>query len=324
MYEIDPNIFKLDDERIRALEREEISKADFLKLITPEDPFVLNQGRLILISAATREIQRKRFIVGTKEALQQHGGIIGDTLIEYEELFVECYPEIGPLVQKINEEIKEEQCVGCAKARKYNRLANAIRSIKYDGRDLSPLEPHLPHYALKKLKGEPFTITEDDIIIPPHLSAINSITLTRGKKLTKNSFGAVREFCRDCVLKHLSKALIFAREIAQGYTKENGHDHEYYMLANLDEAIDEGAGFKYIAEKINWASQKYEETNNISNLIQSIKKIQKRIVKEEYKEREWTVVGLLSEAEDILIDEDNQLHEDIRKIRLKLMGQKDS
>lgn len=323
LYNIDENIFKLDDNRVKALKNGEISQIEFMRMITPEDPFMWEKGTLRYISKQENNKRKNEYIKRRRDQLTYTGGITANIFWENRKIFSKIYPKLKNDIKNVEKEIEKEQCKGCALSKKVFPILQKLFNIKYIGQDLSLLEPILPEYSIKKLQGKKFDVNKIPIKIPLIFKNKKNISVKNGEKLIKNPLGIIRPTCLDCVRKHCAHAIIQLREVIKGYTKEAGYDHEEFALANIDEAIDESLKDNLkLAKKINSIKETYLQDNNIKNLINNLKEIIKiTLPKGEYNEKDWIIIGLLSEIEDLLVDKNDKLIKKVRQIRLEIMKQ---
>ena len=115
MFEIDPIIFDLNDERIHALKNNKIDKSTFLSLRKNDDPWEIRNGTLIYIS---KEETQRRIIQYTQQyrvGLKKSGGITPTLIYDNSSAFLTVYPELKESLDIAQAAIIKEDCQGCAK-----------------------------------------------------------------------------------------------------------------------------------------------------------------------------------------------------------------
>jgi hypothetical protein len=245
MFEIDPIIYRLKDERTIALRRGAISKEIFLGLVHwQKDPFTLQNGRLSFMTTEMQETYRRQFIDHHLKILKESGGLTGTLIYDNFNSFVKVYPELLPMYEKIKSEIEKEQCQGCVKNTKTQPLYDEVVKMSIEGRDIDSLGEVFKKYpyVVKKLKREPFEVKAEDILIPPELTRREIPFMTDEELNAMDDIVAevplsmTRESCLDCVRGHLFEAQLLFKEVLKGYSPEKGFEHKGQALAHLGQA----------------------------------------------------------------------------------------
>ena len=246
MFEIDPIIFELDDERVQGLQTGAIDKASFMKLIKHDDPWEFRDGKLTFV---TKEEQQKRFDNYTeqyKAGLKKTGGLHPNIVYDNAAKFVQVYPELKENVESAENAIKKENCQGCARNKYLMPVMEKLFTLPNTNRDFSILEEPLNKlpFAIKRLKGEEYDVSKELPNVQGFMKREIKF-IDKNKQIIQipqapnNPMGILRDSCMSCVQKHLSRAYILMTEVIQGYSTANGYIHESMLIAHLSEAEEE-------------------------------------------------------------------------------------
>lgn len=246
--EVDPEVYTYDDERVRKLQKGEVTPQQFMRSTLPQDPFVVDKR---VIRLATTEVLgqiQERYTRAMEDRLTKTGGAKPVEVFDNREQLFKVYPELATQYADLEEELKG--CTNCSK-RKYGRqILDSVLQISYDGRDLSSLENFLPEDTIKILKGEEIERKSVSPRLPPFLQKKKAIDKPSREKLIENPNKIEREPCVDCVRKHVAQAIILLREVKQGYASDF-HVHKWLAVGHLAEAADEALGYdEALAQKI--------------------------------------------------------------------------
>ena len=275
LFEIDPIIHQLNDERTIKLCNGQITQEEFMRLVRPDDPIFISQGKL---SYVTKEMQEKTYEERNKQyknAMVQTGGINGNVLFDNFDKVKLVYPELQPLYDEAKQKIDEEKdCKGCARGKYTNTLSTEILKLEpvdnkkeIEGiliiRDIDSLadifKDRYP-YAIRKLKKENLKV-EDITDLPKHhyikkdipfktdISTNGTMNITPIQNTstpikntiinTENQFGIVRENCFDCVKKHLDDVYVLLEKLELTISKEEKNIIVSRIIGHLNEAADE-------------------------------------------------------------------------------------
>ncbi len=172
LFEIDPIIRRLDDDRIRALNAGSITEADLMRLVRQDDPFAFVNGVLHYISPEEEKQQREGFVKSRIVQIKQTGDIDANYLYEHQDEFLSAYPEASGVYEEIRAIIEKDSCTGCAMRAHSRRMLDAVLALDPSGRDLSAItadvvfNQRFPH-GLARLRRETITVDESKIQIPP-------------------------------------------------------------------------------------------------------------------------------------------------------------
>lgn len=133
----------------------------------------------------------------------------GATLYDNRSTLVSVYPELSDTVDAVHQTIERAGCKGCAQNKYTRKILTALIRIKYDGRDLSPLEAFMDRASIAQL--------------------------TQDKLPTREPLEIPMDECPHCVQKHLCACFILMNEYVTGYD-----DHLEYARAHYAEAVREG------------------------------------------------------------------------------------
>ena len=278
IFKIDDNIWNVDDTRIDKLYNKEIDHQQFLRVLRPDDPFKILNGKLTLLTKEVIESEIQIYRINKKYDIEKNSDISPLLLYEQQNKLLKVYPELKDTINEVNKLIADEKnCSNCAKMRYTSKILEKLLSIKYDGRDLSSLD-FLTELCYRKLKGEDILVSAIGIPLPQYLTKTynikyrstpriinnnniisnysnNNVSNTtiinkniNNQLLVENSNGIVRPACKNCTTKHLSEsiallnisqAIIQLKELLQGYTVERGYSHQWLAIGHLAEAADE-------------------------------------------------------------------------------------
>lgn len=203
--EIDRNCLFALDSRIASVMAGRMSLQAFSLLITPDDPFVLIDGTIYLMTP--EEYYASRISLPSSDLIdmvftrimEQPGGMDG-----FDEASTARLKEIAGLLPT---------CPACRLKRyRYEVYTIAVRNKKAEPIGL----PELKHTKYPDLTGKPAKTV--------------SRLLAHMFKLPAQE----RKSCIDCVEKHVAQAYILAAECATGYP-----EHISNVVGHLSEAIDE-------------------------------------------------------------------------------------
>jgi len=152
LFEVEPAIYQLDDDRVQGLRTGEITQTEFMRLMKQEDPWELRQGKLHLVTEKENEDRKVMFTNQRRMALKKTGGLTGSAISDDPANFKRAYPEVAIEIDRVMREIKAEACVGCAANQKMIPILEQILKAETQGRDLTMLK-NLTPLTLKKLRG---------------------------------------------------------------------------------------------------------------------------------------------------------------------------
>lgn len=207
-FRLDPECFKIVDDRIRQLRTGKLSITGFLLLLDADDPFILIDNTIYVLSPVE--------YYATKAIDSINNSVKGmfSTIMNMSEDELHIFNDKD---KTFIHEVKEAKvvCTSC----KYNRYKDSIYAIgkKYN------IQPNNAYTASRK-DGKVYPQTTSTII--PKVSALLS-------SMYKMSYEQ-RKACIDCVEKHVSQAYVLAQETYMGYP-----EHLTLVCAHLCEAIDE-------------------------------------------------------------------------------------
>lgn len=243
IFEIDNDVLRLNDPRVDALRKGFIHESDIIRMIKPEDPFQMMNGRLRYITKEEREQQLRHFVTNHQKMLMTTGGMNFILLRDHKAAFLKVYPEVETMYKDIEAEIEKEQCKDCALPAKYQRIFNFITSLPKD-RSLEDVEPIMPPLAVKVLKGQ--EITKEDL--DKHTNAPIFITKVDIPFIDEKDISVAdmdptldmvsRRACWDCVKKHLSEALVLMPECLMGYGSDK-YENKWELIGHLSQAAKE-------------------------------------------------------------------------------------
>jgi hypothetical protein len=255
LYEIPPELYNFDDIRIDRLKADAITHEEFMRLIRPDDPFFLHDGKITIITKEDERKNKELYIASMLTFLKDGGGIGGAFIYQNRDVFINVYPELKADIDAFTEQLKLEPCEGCALNGKSAHLVTKLFSLPAEGRDLSKIETLLtgPYvkYSMMKLRGEKYELKAEDIEMPVGMTRR---VLPLKKDVTDINVGNIPEMdaeglmamdgCRMCVLKHISEAMVLAIEILQGYSTERGfYKHTARLIGNLSAGESECVRF---------------------------------------------------------------------------------
>ena len=199
------DVYKITDPRIQSVMHGQMSIETFARMITANDPFVLINDTIYVLSPnefySTRSIKHMadEFERAFKYVLTM------DDLSRFTQ-------QDQDFILKVRKELPT--CPVC----KYKRYRQAIHRMAL-------------HYKLPV--PEPEQTLVDSIDYPAHIGEIASTVTTLLHPLYEISLPE-RKPCIDCVEKHVAQAYILAQESEMGYP-----EHRILMCGHLAEAIDE-------------------------------------------------------------------------------------
>lgn len=185
------------------------------------------------------------------------------------EIILKNFPSLEKVYSEYDDRIKKGGCSSCVKKRLKNRILKTVRN-------------ETPVY------GNDFysSLSEDSYSIIQKTSNKKSVP----KKKRQNT---EREYCEECIKKHLCSVLVLMTEFQEGYV-----EHKAHAEAELEQAKQEGFELDIDLEPVEPALRKIRAYLGI-------------------RSNERMVVGSLNTAEEFCDDEDTR--KEIRNIRNRFM-----
>lgn len=134
----------------------------------------------------------------------------GEKLYDHRDTLLAVYPELSTVIDNVHRRITDSGCTGCAQRKHTRHILTALMNIRYDGRDLTPLESFMDQASIERLQRDVAPDPREPLEIP-------------------------REECPHCVQKHLCACFILLNEYIAGY-----EGHAEYARAHYEEAVREG------------------------------------------------------------------------------------
>ena len=156
---IGQRVLALDDDRVMKYRKGEYSQIDFLKSITPKDPFYITNGSLGIITNVDKQALTNSREKMHHELQIEQGDIDCVKLYENRKVLLEVYPELTALVTNVEKSIEgDKNSNKCGLTRRTNIILLQLLQLKYDGRSLKPLKNIVGSNGLKRLKGKKSSI----------------------------------------------------------------------------------------------------------------------------------------------------------------------
>lgn len=254
LFTVDAEVFKLNDPRVQALRFNQITQAEFMRLQKQDDPFVVQQGKLMLVTKQMQEQSAKGYVDHYKQQMRTTGGLTGKMLLDSKDAILKVYPEMKTTFDMVEDEIKRDNCQGCALNRVAGKLVEQINTLPPENRDIDSISG-LSDMAKNKLKRKEIKVDDIPVSVPTYIYKKDIPMLKDNEQTTSvcsdDLTPTFREQCNDCGIKHLSTAIRLLEEVLQGYTPEKGHPQLGLALGDLNEAANEIMHEKpEVAEKI--------------------------------------------------------------------------
>ena len=338
LFEIEPQVWEYDDDRIKALYLNQIDQNTFLQLRRNDDPWEFMNGKLRIVSEEEINKRKEQYINSQIMQLQNTGGLNGQIVHDNRDVFKSVYPELKDGIDVVDADILKENCIGCALNKKYAAIMEHLMKTPYDGRDLSPLASKLTERMIRKLKGEQIIVLREEVKSPDFFSkrAIPKLQVPLDRQFPNRSIGESsisasnlsihqgRKSCYDCVKKHIFTCIVLCREILWGYTKDKGYDHEDYFMASLEQAIDEAQEYQELFGKLVAIYGQCKADKDYKKALKELLILVDANDKLRTDVNKILAIGYLSEAGDRLMVENYELAQQTRWIRLQAANQKDN
>jgi hypothetical protein len=334
IFSIDPRIWELDDPRIASLANKEVTQAQFMGLIKPEDPFEMRNGRLTYISPEDVAKRIEDYTNSYKVQISLSGGITGGFILDNKNAFLQVYPEMAVAIKNVEDIITKENCKGCARNRHAQTLQTELTKMPKD-RDISSLVPlfkSLP-YAADWLTGKIVQVDPAQLQLPPFFKKADipkrlGGPLTPGTNSTpvkmsqpEDEYTLGRKQCIDCGKKHVGQALVLLREAEKGYPEHVELAYKHLKSAEKDVPEDKKLSFTKMFHVLE-DELKVLDLKKIHN-ITTARKLLEDYLKDPNDPAHlprWVAVGHLAEAEDEMVNDYPELTGEIRRERMALMS----
>lgn len=324
LFTIDPKVLELDDSRVKSLKNGEITQLEFMKLITPSDPFELRGGVLRYFSPEEIKDMSEQYFKNNLALIKKSGGLPAKFFVDNKDIILSVYPELKKSMAGFKDMVLNG-CTGC-KNNGADRMGELLAVIPRDGRDITSLKPLLAEYPWAELFLTKSTLTDDDIkaITPPFFRRNNiapvAIPKAESSKIAQQSdYTADRKQCLNCGRLHVARALILLRESEKGYPEHIKLAYKHMKLAEPDVPADKVEEFK--------VTMQYFVDELDVNDMGTISLIHKaRAYLEDYLSdplnpsqlKLWLAMGHMAEAEDEMINDYPELANMIRNERKRL------
>jgi len=322
--EIDPEIYRLDDDRVRLLSSGEMTQLEFMRLTALDDPWEARQSVLKFIKPKEIEMRVTQFKENYVKYMKKTGGLSGVTVHTHKDAFLSVYPEIKPLLDKALSEIEKEECKGCAMNAKMQPVVEMILSLPT--RDISSL-PKLDDKILTRLRGEEVVIEDKNIPVPPGIIKKNIPLLPEGV-----------EHHTQAPLKRCDGKIIPVAISEFNRAIQSVNESFFKLIDSSDEVIP----FEFRNDKLTYLTKEEQKASvlienpfniarkaredcgrkHISNAINMLKMSKKSTDKREKFLYAMRACAELNEAYDELIQYNKTLPDKLRAIRISIMEQK--
>ena len=253
-----------EDNKVKQLDTGELTIPQFIELIDDNDPYKIF------------EIYENKYQVLNKKAMIPLQGKIPPDKVKdiYDnyDIMTKAYPEIKPYIEYSKHKIKE----GCSSCNKNGFTFNAINLMVQLGghhRNLDGFNNVFGTIFTKELaKKEP----EPKFDVNKHIKMlIESFDKSQAPKpveatsLAPQPFKGIgaRQSCKNCILKHLSQALINHHESLNAYPL-----HKWVSVGHLAEAETEAIdSFPDFTKKVREARVKYMEEGTAPDFMELIR-----------------------------------------------------
>lgn len=331
IFSVDPRIWELDDPRITGLSNKEITQAQFMSLIKPEDPFEMRNGKLTFVPPEETAKRIEDYKQSYTSQIRLNGGVSGGFILDNKNAFLQVFPELAVTVKEVEDIIAKENCKGCARNRHAQKIQEAIVKLPKD-RDVSSLVPVLKGlpYAEKWLKGEPIEVDSATMPVPPFFKK-TVIPMRMGGALKPSVAAPVpmpaddytpgRKQCIDCGKKHVAQALVLLREAEKGYPEHVELAYRHLQKATPyvpeENKLSFGKLFHILEEELKVLDLK--KIHNITNARKLIEEYLKDPSDPAHLPR-WVAIGHLAEAEDEMVNDYPEVTAEVRKERMTMMS----
>jgi len=225
------------DKKLTLLKNGVITISQFVNLIEPKDDYVLI-GPAVVAKSAIEDfiIEWKTHDLSLEKAISstQTMRLSQDDIMDKLNELVKVFPEINKIVIEFKRALGMTSCPKCVKNRYLNVIANKVKTLMEDGRNVGDLQGFIGLMMEKYFpKRRSNAIGEElnmDWLKPDELLGL-------GEDIIEGL-----DACFECAMKHLSRAKILYEEAVLGYP-----DHKQLLFNELtlsDKAV-EAAFIKY-------------------------------------------------------------------------------
>lgn len=254
-----------DDPKVKKLNSGEINIPQFIEQIEDSDPYKLEEL-----------YEGKYQIINEKVMIPLQGRIPPDKVKDIDKHYKEIlniYPELNMYLEYSSSKVKE----GCSSCNKNGFLFNAINMMVQlggVGRNLSGFDKIFGRIFTEKLSEKE---TEKQFDITKHTKMLIEMSEKQDKSeptatttdLAPQPFKGKggKQSCKNCVLKHLSQALINHQESINGYPL-----HKWVAVGHLAEAESESIdSFAEFTKQIRKNRIDYMESDIAPNFMELIR-----------------------------------------------------
>ena len=238
IFKIPDSAGQYDDEKLNALINGTIQPENFIQLIAMDDPYVVTQGELKILTEEEVEKGKTNYVTQVKNGMLKTGGLTGQNVYDNQEAFKAMFPEIAAELTTADEQIKKENCQSCALNSKMQLVMQKLfgLDLKKPRVHTDALKGRIPDNAWRILCGE--ELKESDLApidIPPYFNKrklkpkdpLASSVSILGVKVAKNIL----------VKSHLAEAAAHART----YMLHADSDAAWKVVGHLQAAAAEAA-----------------------------------------------------------------------------------
>lgn len=214
------------DKKLELLKKGVITISQFVNLIEPKDDYIMI-GPAVVAKYAIKEFMTEwRMHQLNIDAIQaaKKTPVEVDEMIEHLQDLCDVFPEISSIAQEMNSQLTTAICPKCVKNRYAEIIAQKIRSLVDDGRDLGDMAQ-----LVERIINQFFT--ENDQISNAQILSEYDEKWLKPENLLGLGYDLIDNLpsCFDCAIKHISRAKTLFEEFLTGYPS-----HEKMMFNELD------------------------------------------------------------------------------------------
>ena len=156
IFKIPDSAHLYDDEKLNALITGAIQPENFMQLIAMDDPYMVTQGELRIMTDEDVEKQKNNYVNQVKTHMLKTGGLTGQNIHDNAQAFKELFPGISAELDTAEEQIKKENCQSCALNSKMQPVLQKLFASELSKATVScdQLKDKIPELALRVLRGE--------------------------------------------------------------------------------------------------------------------------------------------------------------------------